>query len=63
MSENNKKNLDKTEDNKKDFSKEKKEELTVDQKLKDTEDKLLRSLAENDNLRKRQEKEKEENSK
>ena len=57
MSENNKKNLDKTEDNKKDFSKEKKEELTVDQKLKDTEDKLLRSLAEIENQRRRFEKE------
>ena len=33
------------------------------QKLKDVEDKLLRSLAENDNLRKRHEKEIEDNSK
>ena len=57
MSENNEKNLDKTEDKKKDFSKEKKEELTVDQKLKDTEDKLLRSLAEIENQRRRFEKE------
>ena len=32
-------------------------------KLKDTEDKLLRSLAENDNLRKRHDKEIEDNSK
>ena len=57
MSENNEKNLDKTEDKKKDFSKENKVELTVDQKLKDTEDKLLRSLAEIENQRRRFEKE------
>ena len=57
MSENNEKNLDKTEDKKKDSSKEKKVELTVDQKLKDTEDKLLRSLAELENQRRRFEKE------
>ena len=57
MSENNEKNLDKTEDKKKDSSKEKKVELTVDQKLKDTEDKLLRSLAEIENQRRRFEKE------
>ena len=63
MSENNEKNLDKTEDKKKDSSKEEKVELTVEQKLKDTEDKLLRSLAENDNLRKRHDKEIEDNSK
>ena len=57
MSENNEKNLDKTEDKKKDSSKEKKVELTVEQKLKDTEDKLLRSLAEIENQRRRFEKE------
>ena len=59
MSENNEKNLDKTEDKKKDSSKEEEEkvELTVDQKLKDTEDKLLRSLAEIENQRRRFEKE------
>ena len=57
MSENNEKNLNKTEDKKKDSSKEKKVELTVDQKLKDTEDKLLRSLAEIENQRRRFEKE------
>ena len=57
MSENNEKNLDKTEDKKKDSSKEEKVELTVEQKLKDTEDKLLRSLAEIENQRRRFEKE------
>ena len=57
MSENNEKNLDKTEDKKKDSSKEEKVDLTVDQKLKDTEDKLLRSLAEIENQRRRFEKE------
>ena len=60
MSENNEKNLDKTEDKKKDSSKEKKVELTVEQKLKDTEDKLLRSLAEIENQRRRFEKEKDD---
>ena len=41
----------KTEDN---------QQLTVDEKLKETEDKLLRSLAEFENLRRRSEKEKQE---
>jgi len=42
---------EKTEDN---------QQLTVDEKLKETEDKLLRSLAEFENLRRRSEKEKQE---
>ena len=57
MSDNNEKSLEKTEDEHKDSSKENEKELTVDQKLKDTEDKLLRSLAEIENQRRRFEKE------
>ena len=57
MSENNEKNKEKTKDHKKDVSDNKVEELTVEQKLKETEDKLLRSLAEIENQRRRFEKE------
>ena len=46
MSENNEKNTEKVEQPKKDISGEKVENLTIEQKLKETEDKLLRSLAE-----------------
>ena len=57
MAENNEKNLEKTKDQEKDVSDNKVEELTVEQKLKETEDKLLRSLAEIENQRRRFEKE------
>ena len=56
MSENNKKNNDKSEQAK-EASKENAEEISVEQKLKETEDKLLRSLAEIENQRRRFEKE------
>ena len=56
MSENNEKNVKKTEESQ-DTSEEKKEELTVEQKLKEAENKLLRSLAEIENQRRRFEKE------
>ena len=56
MSENNKKNNDKSEQAKV-ASKENAEEISVEQKLKETEDKLLRSLAEIENQRRRFEKE------
>ena len=56
MSENNEKNPKKTE-LELETSKEKKEALTVEQKLKETENKLLRSLAEIENQRRRFEKE------
>ena len=56
MSENNEKNTKKAEESK-DASEEKKEELTVEQKLKEAENKLLRSLAEIENQRRRFEKE------
>ena len=52
MSENNKKNNDKSEQAK-EASKENAEEISVEQKLKETEDKLLRSLAEIENQRRR----------
>ena len=57
MSENNEKNNKNPEDLQGDTSKKKIEDLTVEQKLKDTEDKLLRSLAEIENQRRRFEKE------
>ncbi len=58
MSENNEKNVDKTEEHKKEeTSKENVEELSVEEKLKQTEEKLLRSLAEIENQRRRFEKE------
>ena len=56
MSENNEKNPKKTEA-KLNTSEEIKKELTVEQKLKETENKLLRSLAEIENQRRRFEKE------
>ena len=56
MSENNEKNVEKAKESQ-DTSEEKKEELTVEQKLKETENKLLRSLAEIENQRRRFEKE------
>ena len=57
MSENNEKNADMTKGNQKDTSKEKMKELSIEQKLKETEEKLLRSLAEIENQRRRFEKE------
>ena len=56
MSENNKKNTEKAEKVQKDTL-DKKTEVTVEQKLKETEEKLLRSLAEIENQRRRFEKE------
>ena len=56
MSENNKKNNDKSKQTK-EASKENAGEISVEQKLKETEDKLLRSLAEIENQRRRFEKE------
>ena len=59
MSENNEKNKEKAKDKdqEKDVSNNKVKELSVEQKLKETEDKLLRSLAEIENQRRRFEKE------
>ena len=57
MAENNEKNGKRTKDQEKDVSDSKVEELTIEQKLKETEDKLLRSLAEIENQRRRFEKE------
>ena len=59
MTENIEKNEEKTKtkDQEKDISDNKVEELTIEQKLKETEDKLLRSLAEIENQRRRFEKE------
>ena len=57
MSEDKKKSIEEVEKKDQDTSTEKVEELTIDQKLKDTEDKLLRSLAEIENQRRRFEKE------
>ena len=56
MYENNEKNVEKTQE-KKEVSKDKVEKVSTEQKLKDTEDKLLRSLAEIENQRRRFEKE------
>ena len=56
MSENNKKDTEKAEEVQKDTF-DKKTEVTVEQKLKETEEKLLRSLAEIENQRRRFEKE------
>ena len=56
MSENNEKNIKKAEECQ-DASDEKKEELSIEQKLKEAENKLLRSLAEIENQRRRFEKE------
>ena len=57
MSKNNEKNTESVENQDKDSSTKKVEELSIDQKLKETEDKLLRSLAEIENQRRRFEKE------
>ena len=57
MSENNKKNTKKVDEQNSDNQEEKTIELSVEQKLKETEDKLLRSLAEIENQRRRFEKE------
>ncbi len=57
MSKNNEKNTENVESQDKDSSTKKVEELSIDQKLKETEDKLLRSLAEIENQRRRFEKE------
>ena len=57
MAENNEKNKEKTKNLENDASNSKVEELDVETKLKETEDKLLRSLAEIENQRRRFEKE------
>ena len=57
MAENNEKNKEETKNHENDVSSSKVEELNVEQKLKETEDKLLRSLAEIENQRRRFEKE------
>ena len=57
MSENNKKDAEKTKDPLKDVTKQKIEQISIEQKLKETEHKLLRSLAEIENQRRRFEKE------
>ena len=57
MTDNNKNNPDKIKDHIKNDQKNRGEELSVEQKLKETEDKLLRSLAEIENQRRRFEKE------
>ena len=57
MSENNEKNVDNQNSTPKDESKENVKDLPVEKKLKETEDKLLRSLAEIENQRRRFEKE------
>ena len=57
MSENNEKNAETAKEQKKEAPKEKVAELTIEEKLKETEDKLLRSLAEIENQRRRFEKE------
>ena len=56
MSENNKKDTEKAEEKQKDTLNDK-TEVTIEQKLKETEEKLLRSLAEIENQRRRFEKE------
>ena len=57
MTENNKKDTEKSKENQEVDLKEKSEEISTEQKLKETEDKLLRSLAEVENQRRRFEKE------
>ncbi len=57
MSDNNKKNGENQEESQNDSNKDQAKELTLEQKLKETEDKLLRSLAEIENQRRRFEKE------
>ena len=56
MSENNEKIKKNPEDRQNDTSEHKAKDLTVEQKLKETEDRLLRSLAEIENQRRRFEK-------
>ena len=56
MSDNNEKNGENQKKGQNDFKKDEAKELTLEQKLKDTEDKLLRSLAEIENQRRRFEK-------
>ena len=57
MSKNNEKNAEELKDHKKDAADEKVKELSIEEKLKESEDKLLRSLAEIENQRRRFEKE------
>ena len=57
MSENNEKNEDKSKEKLKVSDKDKNQDISTEQKLKETEDKLLRSLAETENQRRRFEKE------
>ena len=57
MSENNEKENQEPKESLEDSSKKKAEEQTIEERLKDTEDKLLRSLAEVENQRRRFEKE------
>ena len=57
MSENSEKNTDKIEEKQKDSDEDKNQDISTEEKLKETEDKLLRSLAETENQRRRFEKE------
>ena len=57
MSENNEKNNDKIKEKQKDSDQGKNQDISTEEKLKETEDKLLRSLAETENQRRRFEKE------
>ena len=57
MSENSEKNNDKIEEKQKDSDEDKNQDISTEEKLKETEDKLLRSLAETENQRRRFEKE------
>ncbi len=57
MSKNNEKNAEELKEHKKDTADEKVKELSIEEKLKESEDKLLRSLAEIENQRRRFEKE------
>ena len=57
MSENNEKNNDKIKEKQKVSDKDKNQDISTEEKLKETEDKLLRSLAETENQRRRFEKE------
>tara|TARA_B100000886_G_scaffold335972_1_gene293914 strand:+ start:3389 stop:3970 length:582 start_codon:yes stop_codon:yes gene_type:complete len=57
MSENNEKNNDEIKEKQKDSDKGKNQDISTEEKLKETEDKLLRSLAETENQRRRFEKE------
>ena len=57
MSDNNEKNGKNQKESQNDSNKDQTKELTLEQKLKETDDKLLRSLAEIENQRRRFEKE------